>query len=233
MFSVGNYHRCCGTHAPSLHNLQLFLLPHTDSLSRATSGTSTSTARLYFLCGPRLITYLSSTHSYLTSVSSTMSCGAAQTPERVVQVVDDRRKAMKRVDDVELELAGYIAKEMLVTSADAANVVVHKHRADDSANPLAFLTAISTAFMTEAATREPVPSYTIVLSSSPSMQTATSTTIVMVFGSDDKRVKEVGEALKAKLGVKGGGKGSRWSGKFSGVWKDAKEGGMVNEILGL
>lgn len=148
-----------------------------------------------------------------------------------MQVVDDKRKAVKRVDDVELELAVYIAKEMLAT--DGESVVMHKHRVDDSANPLAFLTSISTVFMTDAATRSPAPSYTLVLSSSPSAQTSTSTTIVMVFGSDDKRVKEVGEALKAKLGVKGGGKGSRWSGKFTGVWRAAKEGSVVSEILGV
>lgn len=216
---------CCGTHAPSLHNLQLFLLPHTDSLAR---GSSTSTARLYFLCGPRLVTYLTSTHTALTAVSSTMSCGAPQAPERVAQVVDERRRAVKRVEDVELELAGYIARELLAAPGDDA-VVLHRHRADDSANPLGFLTAISTAFMAEAASRL----YTVVLSSSPSMQTSASTTVVMVFGSDDKRVKEVGEALKARLGVKGGGKGSRWSGKFTGVWKDAKEGSVVSEVLAL
>lgn len=157
-----------------------------------------------------------------------MSCGVAQAPERVAQVADERRRAVKRVDDVELELAGYIARELLGAPGDTG-IVVHRHRTDDSANPLGFLTAISTAFMADAAGRP----YTVVLASSPSMQTGASTTVVMVFGSDDKRVKEVGEALKAKLGVKGGGKGSRWSGKFTGVWKDTKEGSVVNEVLGL
>ena len=109
--------------------------------------------------------------------------------------------------------------------------MLHRHRVDDSANPLGFLTAISTAFMAEAAARDPPPAYTVVLSSSPSMQTGTSTTVVMVFGSDDKRVKEVGEALKTKLGVKGGGKGTRWSGKFTGVWKDSREGAAVASVL--
>ena len=152
-------------------------------------------------------------------------------PERVAQVVDDRRKATKRVEDVELELAGYVAREMLASAS--ADTVLQRHRVDDSANPLAFLTAVSTAFVNEAAAREPAPAYLLVLSSSPSMQTGSSTTVVMVVGSDDKRVKEVGDALKVKLGVKGGGKGVRWSGKFTGVWKEAKEGAVVNEILGI
>ena len=68
--------------------------------------------------------------------------------------------------------------------------------------------------------------------SSPSAQTTTSTTVVLVFGSDDKLVKEVGEGLKAKLNVKGGGKGPRWSGKFTSVWKDAREGAVVESLLG-
>jgi hypothetical protein len=35
---------------------------------------------------------------------------------------------------------------------------------------------------------------------------ATSTTLVLVFGSEDVRVKEAGETLKLRLGVKSGGK---------------------------
>jgi len=154
-------------------------------------------------------------------------------PERVTQVVDERRRAVKRVEDVELELAGHIALEMLASASGAGDVVLQRHRVDDGANPLAFLTAISTAFMAEAAARTPALSYLAVLSSSPSMQTGASTTVVMVLGADDRRVKEVGDALKARLGVKGGGKGTRWSGKFTGVWKEAKEGAIVNEILGV
>ena len=37
--------------------------------------------------------------------------------------------------------------------------------------------------------------------------------------------------ITAKLGVKGGGKGVRWSGKWTGVWKDEKEGVAVQEVL--
>ena len=73
----------------------------------------------------------------------------------------------------------------------------------------------------------------VVLSSSPAMQTAGTTTVVMVLGSDEARVRAAGDALKARLGVKGGGKGTRWSGKFTGVWREAKEGAVVDEILGI
>ena len=56
---------------PSLHNLQLFLLPHTEALSHS-AETST---RLYFLAGPRLITHLTATHNQITQAASILSCG--------------------------------------------------------------------------------------------------------------------------------------------------------------
>lgn len=219
---------CCGTQMPSLHNLQLFLLPHTESLARA----STTSARLYFVAGPRLITYLGAAHNALTATAGTLSCGAPDVPTRVEQVVEDRRRATKRVEDLEGELAGVLARDMLAAElGEAKSVVVHKHREDDSGNALVFLSAISTAFVSELAARaQPVP-YLVVLSSSPSTQTSSTMTIVMIFGDDEKRVRAVGDGLKAKLGVKGGGKGTKWSGKFTGVWKANREGVAVDEIL--
>ena len=66
---------------------------------------------------------------------------------------------------------------------------------------------------------------------SRSTASSTSTTSVLVLTSDDARTKAAGDALKAKLGVKGGGRGVRWSGKWTGVWKEAKENTLVEEIL--
>ncbi|GJE84981.1 alanyl-tRNA editing protein [Phanerochaete sordida] len=215
---------CCGTHAPSLHNLQLFLLPHTDTLARG----SAASARLLFLAGPRLLAHLAAAHTHLAAAAATLSCGAPQVPARVAQVVDERRRAAKRAEDLELELAAHLARDLLA-SADGAALVRRRHRTDDGANALAFLGAVATVCAVEAGTRP----HTVVLSSAPPAQTPASTTVVLVFGDDERRVKEVGDALKARLGVKGGGKGMRWSGKFTGVWKEAKEGAVVNEILGL
>ena len=55
--------------------------------------------------------------------------------------------------------------------------------------------------------------------------------IIGVTGNEAKEVRRLGDALKAKLGVKGGGRGVRWSGKWTGVWKEAKENTLVEEIL--
>ncbi|KAJ6599112.1 ThrRS/AlaRS common domain-containing protein [Mycena vulgaris] len=219
---------CCGTHLPSLNNLQLFILPHTDALSRS----STTVARLNFLAGPRLIAHLASTHAYLSSTAAILSCGAPNVPERVSQVVDDRKNATRRIEDIELELAKYIAADLASEMRGADGVFKkHVHRTDDSGTVLTFLTAISSAF-SEVVTKSGIEvPYLVVLSSSPATQMATNTNVVFILGSDDKRVKAVGDALKTRLGVKGGGKGLKWSGKFVGVWKNGKEDVAVDEVL--
>lgn len=135
-----------------------------------------------------------------------------------------------RADDVERELAGLLAREMVKPVASNA-IVLQKHRVDDSPNPLGFLTSISTAFANEVSAISPPPSYLVVLSSSASSQNPSTSTVVMVLGSDEKKVKEVGDVLKNKLSVKGGGKGTRWSGKFTGVWLENREGAIVQEAL--
>ncbi len=147
-------------------------------------------------------------------------------------MVEERKKASKRVEDLEYELANQIAKGFVASSGGGEGpLLLHNHRIDDSSNALGFLSSISTAFSNEIATSSDSRSYLLVLSSSPSMQTSSSITVVMVFGNDEKRVKVIGDALKAKLSVKGGGKGTKWSGKFGGVWKENQESSHVDKIL--
>jgi len=212
---------------PSLHNLQLFLLPHTEALSRS----SVTSARLFFLAGPRLITYLTSTYGQISQASSILSCGVPQVPDRVLQVVGERKAAEKRVADLESQLISITAKELLhsATLGNEERVSTHVHRNDD---PLVFLTAIASEFTRLwTASEHASKQYLIVFTSSPTSQTATSKTMVLVCGSEDASVKEAGEALKLRLGIKGGGKGPRWSGKWEGVWKPAKEGELVSEVI--
>ncbi|KAJ3510621.1 hypothetical protein NLJ89_g4572 [Agrocybe chaxingu] len=220
---------CCGTHLPSIHNLQLFLLPHTEALSRS----STTSARLYFLSGPRLIAYLTSAHTLLTNTASILSCGPPLVPDRVNQVAEERKRAEKRVSDVEQELAEHIAKDLVAQTTKQESGEFSKHhiyRTDDTSNALGFLSSIAVA-VTNSLQAEAKGSYLIVFSSTPSSQTTTSISTILVLGSDDAKVKATGDGLKAKLGVKGGGKGPRWSGKFVGVWKESREGAAVNQLL--
>jgi len=208
---------CCGTHLPTLHNLQVFLLPHTDS-----SG------RLYFVSGPRLIEYVATSHTLLANASAAMNVGAPSVPERVIQIVDERRKALKRVEDLELEIAEQTARSLVGEMAAQAEGVFskHIHRTDDSPAPLPFLTNVSKSFMEDPASKN--GKYLIVMSSSPSIQSLAASSVILVFGSDDGLVKAAGESLKA-TGIKGGGKGPKWSGKFTGAWKDGPQ--VVEEAL--
>ncbi|KAF9263452.1 ThrRS/AlaRS common domain-containing protein [Marasmius fiardii PR-910] len=230
---------CCGTHLPSTSNLQLFLLPQTENLSRANSNntpdTTTTTSRLFFLCGPRLLAHLASFHGLLTTTSSILSCGTPLVPDRVSQIIQDRKRAEKRVNDLEIELAKAIADGILSETRDRDSsgsqgvFKKHIHRTDDGSPSGGLLSGIAIAVADQAPAGG--TKYLVVLSSSPSSQTSVSITSVLVFGSEDGLVKTVGERLKTRLGVKGGGKGPRWSGKFVGVWREPKEGAVAEEIL--
>ena len=167
-----------------------------------------------------------------------MSCGPALVPERVQQVVDERKRTSKRAEDLETELAKMIAKslfeEMQAGSNEEAKVkpfVKEYHRSDDPGSALGILQAITTNFVALSSPSGATRPYIVVLTSSPVVQTSTSAATVLLLSADEKLVKAVGDALKAKLGVKGGGKGIRWSGKWTGVWKDGKEGVVVRQIL--
>ena len=163
-----------------------------------------------------------------------MSCSTSLVPRRVNQVIDERKRAEKRSQELEIQLSKVIADTLIADMQSAGELKAspysrHYHRSDDPTRALSFLQAIASSF--EKSPNPTAEPFTLILSSSPATQTATSTTTVLVLGSDDARTKAAGEALKAKLGVKGGGKGVRWSGKWVGVWKDAKEGESLKEVL--
>ena len=146
-------------------------------------------------------------------------------------MVEERKAAGKRVADLESQLVSVVAKELLysITRANGDQLSAHVHRNDD---PLVFLTAIASGFAKLwAASEHASKQYLVAFTSSPTSQSATSTTVVLVIGSEDASVHKVGEILKLKLGVKGGGKGPRWSGKWTGVWKPAKEGELVGKAV--
>ena len=190
----------------------------------------------YFLAGPRLIAYITTTHALLTNTSVLLSCGAPLVPERVAQVVEERKKSEKRVVDIEIELAQQIAREVVANLKITNEGTVskyHLHRIDDSNNALGFLSSIALAVtdMISATFVLGSKPYVVILFSSPSTQTTNSVSTVLLVGSDDAKIKIAGEGVKAKLGIKGGGKGPRWSGKFVGIWKENRENAGVEEVL--
>jgi len=103
------------------------------------------------------------------------------------------------------------------------------HRRDDTSNALGFLSAVASALENELVGKD--ARYIYIFTSSPSTQTAKSMSTVLVLGHDPAMVKKAGDLVKAQLGVKGGGKGTRWSGKYFGVWNESKENVVVKDIL--
>ncbi|KAI0036735.1 ThrRS/AlaRS common domain-containing protein [Vararia minispora EC-137] len=216
---------CCGTHLPSLASLQLYILP-------PPAGGGTGPFRHLFLTGPRLLAHLNNVQTVLSRTAATMSCSVNETPDRVTLAVDENKRREKRIEDIERELAQTIGasliEEMLRwrTEGGEGEWTRYIGRVDDEAGAHGFLQAITFAF--KDLLPKDAPPYTLLLTSSPSSPTQTSTTVVMIFGSDDIRVKKVGEALKAQFKtLKGGGKGARWSGKATGVWLNERDGKMA------
>ena len=131
---------------------------------------------------------------------------------------------------MEAELAERLGEELVQKSAANEGEVFahHLHRTDDSNNSLAFLSSIGTSTLTLTAGVAKPPIF--VLSSTPSAQTTSTVSTVLVTSHDANLVKAAGDLLKANLGVKGGGKGTKWSGKYVGVWKES-QGRIIEEIL--
>ncbi|KAI0053651.1 hypothetical protein FA95DRAFT_1552157 [Auriscalpium vulgare] len=223
---------CCGTHLPSLASLQTYLLPPPPPGASAP-------VRHHFLAGPRLLTHLGAVQGLLARTAGALSCGPPEAPERVALVVDESKRREKRVEEVERQLADALgaglAEEMRAWTAagGAGEWTRYVGRTDDTPTALPFLLSISSAFAAALPEAPDAPhGYTMLLSSSPSSQTPSTTTVVLLFGSDDKKVKVVGEELKKQFkGLKGGGRGTRWSGKYTGVWLPEREGKVAATIL--
>lgn len=155
----------------------------------------------------------------MTATAGIMSCGPPLVPSRVSQVVEDRRRLDKRAEEIESELSKSVANELkreteAREASQNAMFTKYYHRTDDPASALSCLQAIASSFASSMASSS---RYIVVLTSSPSSQSVGSVTTVLLASPDEGLVKSVGDALKLKLGVKGGGRGTRWSGKWRGI----------------
>ncbi|KAF8591574.1 alanyl-tRNA synthetase domain-containing protein [Ramaria rubella] len=201
---------CCGTHLPTLLGLTVFIVPQTEPLSRGRS-------RIFFCAGPRVRACLSRTHNLLTAAATTYGCAPDQVSERFAFETDGRRKAYKRVEELESEVAGFVVRDLQEERRRSSNsgpyrFATFRHRYDSSTNPLGLLTMIHSAWSASPASSAP---YLIVLVSS-GIRTFSNSAVILVFGSDEE-VKELSDKLK-RNGIKGGGRAGRWSGKTDN-WK--------------
>lgn len=140
---------------------------------------------------------------------------------------DGRRKGNKRTEELETELAAYIVKELererQALPSERTKFVSFKHHSGSSSNPLNFLTLIQFSWRANPASSMP---YLLLLAES---QKSEGNTVVLVIGSDDNDVKRLGDKLKAG-GIKGGGKGGKWSGKTDN-WKRLGGDEWIQSIL--
>jgi misacylated tRNA(Ala) deacylase len=118
-----------------------------------------------------------------------------------------------------LEVAGYVAAE-IVSKGQVRGAYVQRV---DEGSGSALLGAVAGKLEGESGAL-------VVLVAIQPLQSATSTSFVQLVGADEAEVKRIGEALR-KFGVKGGGKGKRWSGKFTGVWLDKREGASMRAVI--
>lgn len=141
----------------------------------------------------------------------------------------------KRAEELSTELVQLVAlglaREMESNEDHQEVYSKHYHRTDDPAEALPFLQLLSSAFNNILTSSSCDRCFILVLSSSAASQSSNSISTIIINSSDTRMVQAVGDNLKTHLGVKGGGKGTRWSGKRIGVWKEAKEGAVVTEIL--
>jgi len=98
---------------------------------------------------------------------------------------------------------------------------------EDSDNVFSFLSTISSGVLAHELTGR----YLVILSSTLTSPSSTVTSILLIFGSDEKAVLAMGNTLRSKLGAKGGGKPPRWSGKVTGVWLENREGKVIEDAL--
>jgi misacylated tRNA(Ala) deacylase len=192
------------------HTRRVFITPTVSATAHRSAVPLLDEVRpAIFPCGPVFVHPQTSTYNQITQASSILSCGAAQVPDQISQVVDERKSSEKRVTDLASQLVLIVAREFLpsATRAIEERALARVHRNND---PLVCLADIASEFVRLCTVSEYTSNqYFVVGPSSHASHTATSTTPVLVFGSDDVHVKEVGETLKLKLGVKRGGKSPR------------------------
>ncbi|GAA5862738.1 hypothetical protein JCM1840_002657 [Sporobolomyces johnsonii] len=217
---------CCGTHYPDLSYLRsLFISPYTTPIRG-------QNARVYFVVGPRVLTFLSSSHQIARSSALEAGCNPADLSERVSALVSGLADLKRKEKRLKEELAGYVAKDLwdeALKSAhsggdDETTAVLRglSFREEDATNALEFLGAVASDLKTrcDALSETPPRRQLFILAcGGTSGSTGATSGAVVIFGTEELVVK-AGKMVVEKLGgkIKGGGKG-RWQGKVTDRWE--------------
>lgn len=220
-YSISSF-RCCGTHFPSLSHLQsLFILPHQTSIR----GTN---SRLSFLVGPRVLSYLATTHQLAREASLELQCSSTDLVERVATMLSVNKEAGRREKKLKEELSTFIAEALWRESepqGDSSIRAALSFRQEDSTNTLEFLTSVSSCLKAlSVSSTAPAEGYLFILASGPTTPLISSITpstgAIVIIGEPASLVESCAKEIVLNLGgrIKGGGKG-KWQGKLSGIWE--------------
>ncbi|GAA5879029.1 hypothetical protein JCM16303_001274 [Sporobolomyces ruberrimus] len=215
---------CCGTHYPDLSWLRsLFISPYTTPIR----GTN---CRLYFVAGPRVLNFLSSSHQFARSAALEAGCNQSDLADRVGGMVSSLAELKRKEKRMKEEIAGHVAKELWENAAVPTNeeggidavLAGLSFREEESTNSLDFLSLVSIDLTARYNALEPSSSarkYLFILASGDTPGSSEPTNgAILILGSEDLVVK-AGKLTAEKLAgkVKGGGKG-RWQGKLTDKW---------------
>jgi alanyl-tRNA synthetase len=209
--------RCCGTHYPDLSWLRsLFISPFTTPIR----GTN---CRLYFVAGPRVLTFLASSHQVARNSALEAGCNPLDLADRVNGMVSSLAELKRREKRMKEELAGHVAKELwesAIMSTEEDVLAGLSFREEEATNSLDFLSLVSMDLSARYnALDEPRRKYLFLLAVGDTPGSTNPTNgAVLILGSEDLVVK-AGKLTVEKLAgkIKGGGKG-RWQGKLTDKW---------------
>lgn len=205
---------CCGTHLKSTYQIGPVLISPNQTTARG------SNARLYFMCGSRVLKYGMTANKLLAITKSSLSCSESEIPEKIDRQKDVIQKGNKRDQFWIKELAAYKVAEVArsIEKSQKAYVLL------DEFGTLEFLLQVYKEFTTTY--KDTFPAYELVLCGRE--KATDSGSMLIVSESGDKIA-----ALATKLGsllstLKGGGgkKGGKWQGKIvkftNPEWKAVK-----------
>lgn len=214
------FHRasCCGTHYPDLSWLRsLFISPFTTPIR----GTN---CRVYFVSGPRVLHFLSSSHQVARNSALEAGCNPVDLADRVNGMVLSLAEVKRKEKRLKEELAGHVAKDLWDTATAREGTVLAgmSFREEEATNSLDFLSLVSmdlTARYNALDQSQGPRKYLFVLAVGDTPGSTSPTNgAVLILGSEDLVVKAGKLAVEKFAGkVKGGGKG-RWQGKLTDKW---------------
>ncbi|AQZ14346.1 YNL040W [Zygosaccharomyces parabailii] len=193
---------CCGTHLKSTNQVGSILISPNQTTARG------SNARLYFMCGNRVLLYGMTASKLLAVARSSLSCSEAEIPEKIDRQKDIIQKANKREQFWIKELAVYKAAEVKesIEKSKKAYVLL------DEFGTLDFLLQVFKEFTNKY--KNNFSDYQLVLCGREKMSESGSMLIISESGDKISSIADKLGTILPTLKGGGGKKGGKWQGKI-------------------